>query len=284
MSTRCLFLQKDLEQFEQIHGQAFELSKEQHVSLRNNAAISLTKQQLDHMLENISGNQTIPDYVTSFVNHFQPLSVSLFVFNDPMWKLMEKKSESTNTMLPIATIPRFYWKESTTTPKNPHGVKRDMSSDLVLDIEPHESITIEGLGGEFCGILEGQLVERETGPRPIISPTLPGSKKMVPKYSSQDIKIKLQFGRLKGDLYPKPSDSIDYIFSEHPKVFYEHGLSVSSDGLHIQLGVGNRKAHPLHGNVVLLFGKRWESDTPGHKIISYHVWLNALFDLLIEDI
>lgn len=280
MSTKYLFRQEDLEQFEQIHGQQFGLSKEQNEMLGNKGGTTLTKQQLCRMSENLAGNQTTPEFVNNLASRFQPLSMSLFVFNKSLWKLMEKKPESLNTMLPIATIPRFYWKESAITPMNPHGVKRDVNSNLNLDIEPNKSISLIGLGGEFCGILEGQLIDQEIEPRPILSPTLPGSKKMVPKYDSQDIKIRLQFGKLKANLYPNPSELIDYTFSEHPRVFYEHGFSVSSEGLQIQLGVGNKKVQPLHGDIILLLGKRWESDAPGHKILFYHVWLNALFDLL----
>ncbi|KXH77293.1 MAG: hypothetical protein AM326_12515 [Candidatus Thorarchaeota archaeon SMTZ-45] len=233
-----------------------------------------------HMIENLSGNEPISDYVTNLTSQFQPLSMSLFVFNDSLWKLMEKKPESINTMLPIVTIPRFYWKESAINPKNPHGVKRDHDSNLNLELELHKYFALKGVGGEFGGILEGRVVDQESGPRPIITPTFPGSKKMVPKYDVQNIEVRMEFGNLRPHLYPSPLKSIDYTFSEHPRVFYEHGLSVSSDGLQVQLGVGNKKAHPLHGDVLLLLGKRWDSDTPRHEILFYHVWLNALSNLL----
>ncbi|MHA1964159.1 MAG: hypothetical protein ACXACG_02975 [Candidatus Thorarchaeota archaeon] len=280
MSTRYLFSQEDLNQFGQIHGQSFELTKEQYEMLGNKGRTTLSKQQLGLVSEALAGNQTTSEFVNSYRDHFQPLSMSLFVFNDSLWKLMEKKPESVNTMLPMATIPLFYWKKTAITPKNPYGVKRDPNSRLSLNIEPHQSVAFQGLGGEFCGILEGQLVDQETGPRPIIAPTFPGPKEKVPKYEFQEIEIRMQFGNLRANLYPNPRKSIDYTYSEHPKIFYEHGLSVSSEGIEVQLGIGNKRAQPLHGDVMLLLGKRWVSDAPGHEILFYHVWLNAFSDLL----
>lgn len=280
MSTRYLFHQEDLEQFEQIHGQILGLTKEQYEILGNKSGTTLTRGQLHLMSEILAGNQTITEFVNNLADRFQPLSMSLFVFNDSLWKMMEKKPESMNTMLPMATIPRFYWKESSITPKNPYGVKRDLNSSLSLNIEPHQSIVFQGVGGDFCGILEGHLVEQEIKARPVISPTFPGIKEKAPKYETRDIEIRMQFGNLRTNLYPDPSKSIDYTFSEHPRVFYEHGLSVSSEGMLVQLGIGNKRAQPLHGDVILLLGKRWESDAPGHEILFYHVWLNAFSVLL----
>ncbi|MGY5856037.1 MAG: hypothetical protein RTS72_05505 [Candidatus Thorarchaeota archaeon] len=280
MSTRYLFRQEDLEQFEQIHGQILELTKEQNEVLESKGRTTLTKQQLSRMSEDLAGNQTNTEFVNNLAGHFQPLSMSLFVFNDSLWKLMEKKPESMNTMLPIVTIPLFYWKKSAVNQKNPYGVKRDQNNRLSLNIEPHQSVAFQGLGGEFCGILEGQLADRETGPRPVLAPTFPGSKEKVPKYEIQEIKIGMQFGNLRANLYPNPLKSIDYTFSEHPKIFYEHGLSVSSEGKQVQLGIGNKKAQPLYGDVNLLIGKRWVSNAPGHDILHYHIWLNAFSDLL----
>jgi hypothetical protein len=280
MSTRYEFRQEDLEQFEQIHGQILELAKEQNDMLGNKGRTTLTKRQLCHMSEDLAGNQTITEFVNNLAGHFQPLSMSLFVFNDSLWKLMEKKPESMNTMLPLATVPLFYWKKSAVNHKNPYGVKRDQDSRLNLTIEPHQSVAFRGLGGEFCGILEGQLADQETGPRPVLSPTFPGPKEKVPKYKIQEIEIGMQFGNLRANLYPNPLKSIDYTFSEHPKIFYEHGLSVSSEGFQVQLGIGNKRAQPLHGDVILLLGKRWASNAAGHEILHYHVWLNAFSDLL----
>lgn len=280
MSTKYLFRQEDLGQFEQIYSQILELTKEQNEMLECKGRTTLTKQQLSRMSEDLAGNQTTTEFVNNLAGRFQPLSMSLFVFNDSLWKLMEKKPESMNTMLPMATIPRFYWKKAAVTQKNPFGVKKDPESSLSLNIEPHQSVVFQGVGGEFCGILEGQLVEQEIGARPVLAPTLPGPKEKVPNYETQDIEIRLQLGSLRVNLYPDPWKSIDYTFSEHPSVFYEHGLSVSSEGMRVQLGIGNKRAQPLYGDVILTVGKKWESDAPGHEILLYHVWLNAFSDLL----
>lgn len=280
MSTRYAFSQNDLEQFEQISGQRLDLTKEQFDMLEDKAATTLTTQQLRRISENLAGELSIHDFVADLTSRFQPLSMSLFVFNDLLWKLMEKKEDSIDTMYPIVSIPRFYWKESAINPKNPFGVQREPTSNLSLTIEPHKSIVLNGLGGEFCGIVEGQLVGRKIEAKPILAPTLPGMKEKVPKYDIQNIEVRLSVGNLRTNLYPRPSKAIDYTFSEHPKVFYEHGLSVLSEGSQVQLRIGNGRAHPLHGEVILLLGRRLEPETPGHDIISYHAWLNAFAGLL----
>lgn len=280
MSTRYAFNQNALEQFEQISGQKLDLTKKQNYMLEDEAATTLTTQQLRDISENLAGELSIHEFVASLTSQFQPLSMSLFVFNDSLWKLMEKKEDSADTMYPIASIPRFYWKESAINPKNPFGVQRELSSDLSLTIEPHKSIVLSGLGGEFCGIVEGQLVGRKIETRPILTPTLPGMTEKVPRYDTQNIEVRLDIRDLKTNLYPSPSKAIDYTFSEHPKVFYEHGLSVLSEGSQVQLRIGNGKARPLHGDAILLLGRRWEPEIPGHEIVLYHAWLNALAGLL----
>jgi hypothetical protein len=241
---------------------------------------TLKRQQLYQMAEMLAVNQTLEEFVNSLSDRFQPLSISLLVFNDALWKLMKKKAGSLDTMLPIVTIPFFYWKRTAVTKNNPYGVKRSPTSKSSLHIGHNQSAVLWGLGGEFCGILEGQLADQETGPRPVISPTLPGSTEMVPKYEDQEIEVKLDLGNLKADLYPDPWKTIDYTFSEHPKVFYEHGLSIAAEGKKVHLRVGNKKPQSMHGDVILLLGKHWEPDTPGHVIILFHVWLNALSNLL----
>jgi hypothetical protein len=248
--------------------------------LEDKAATTLTTQQLRCISENLAGELSIHEFVANLSSQFQPLSMSLFVFNDSLWKLMEKKEDSTDTMYPIVSIPRFYWKESAINQKNPFGVQREPTSNLSLTIEPHKSIVLNGLGGEFCGIVEGQLVGRKIEARPVLAPTLPGMKEKVPKYDAQNIEVRLSVGNLRTNLYPSPSKAIDYTFSEHPKVFYEHGLSVLSEGSQVQLRIGNGRARPLHGEAILLLGRRWEPAAPGHDMISYHAWLNALAGLL----
>ena len=280
MSTRYLFQKEDFELFAQLHGLDLELTNEQHNMIEDKGGTTIESSQLRRICENMSGNQTTSQFVNSLVDNFQPLSLSLFVFNDSLWKLMANKQESTDTMLPIVTIPRFHWKQSAITKKNPYGVRRDTDTNLTMNVMPNEFLSFRGLGGEFCGIVEGQLVDKETGPRPIIAPTFPGVKDKVPNFTSQEIKVRIQLGNLKTIMYPDPWKKIDYTFSEHPRVFYEHGLSISCEGKKVHLSIGRKRAHTLHGDVVLFLGRRWEIDTPGHEILHYHVWLNGLVNLL----
>ena len=281
MSTRYEFDNEAIESFCNNYGVTIPLTQKQLKTLATKGKTSIMLEQLSNVANQFCpSDESLEMFIDQKSVDFQPMALSLYVFNDSLWKLMEKKTESADTMLPMATIPRFYWKKSAATKKNPYGVKKDLDSGLSLNIEPHHSVAFQGVGGDFCGILEGQLVEQETGPRPILAPTFPGLKEKVPKYEIQNMEIRMQFGNLRTNLYPEPSKSIDYTFSEHPRIFYEHGLSVSSEGMQVRLGIGKKKAQPLHGDIILLLGKHWESETSGHEILFYHVWLNALSELL----
>ncbi len=281
MSTRYEFDNEAIESFCNNYGVTITLTQNQLDILAKMGKTPIMLEQLSNVANQLCPNEeSLKKFIEQKSVDFQPISLSLYVFNDSLWKLMGKKPESMNTMLPMVTIPRFYWKKSAVNQKNPFGVNRDLDSNLSLNIKSHQSVVFQGVGGEFCGILEGQLVEQETGSRPILAPTLPGPKEKVPKYETQDIEIRMKLGNLRTNLYPDPRKSIDYTFSEHPRVFYEHGLSVSSEGMRVQLGIGNKRAQPLHGDIILLLGKQWELDAPGHEILLYHVWLNAFSDLL----
>ena len=85
---------------------------------------------------------------------FQPISLSLYVLNDDLWKIMVRKEEHPDRMLPMTTIPWFYWEKEAETRGNPSGVRRVSDSNKPLKVKlRRDSLLIRGGGGDFCGLL-----------------------------------------------------------------------------------------------------------------------------------
>ncbi|MHA1906383.1 MAG: hypothetical protein ACW98Y_03735 [Candidatus Thorarchaeota archaeon] len=236
----------------------------------------LTRAQLISVAEQLNQGDSLHSYVQTIADDFNPLSVAVFVFNDAVWKLMEKKEVSTDTMLPMVTIPGFFWKQSSVSQGNPYGSERDSYHKSSCVYNPGKNISIMGSGGDFCGIVEAQLAEHKTRPRPVLAPHLPGPTNPVPRYESDDIGINISLTNISVELYTNPQKRMDYTFSEHPKVFYDHGMALVTDGSNVQLRVGGKKPQNLYGDVWVLFGKRWGPEEDPLKVIQFHVWLNAL--------
>lgn len=284
MTTRFMFPLRDVEEFENRNSAFLLVDRKQLEETDEGPAVRLSLKQLSSVVENMVGNAGVDDFIRAGAEEFSPLSMALFVFNDALWKMMKKKTESHDTMLPMATIPRFHWAREFISQGNPHGVQRDDIHKASLSYVPNQSLAIQGVGGDFSGILEGQLVDTRPSSRPIFSPTLPpimGHRiSRMPKYNLCDISVTIGTNRLDKELYPSPRSDIDYTFSEHPKVFLEHGLAIETAGSNVSLRIDNKKPQDLFGNVIILLGKRWSPMTEGYKIVEFHVWLTALFNNL----
>lgn len=284
VTTRFVFPLRDVEEFESRNSAFLLVDRNQLEDTDDGPAVKLSLKQLSSAVANMTGNGNVDDFIRAGAEEFSPLSVALFVFNDALWKMMERKTESQDTMLPMATIPRFHWAREFISQGNPHGVQREDIHKSSLFYVPNQSLEIQGVGGDFSGILEGQLVDTRPSSRPIFSPTIPAAmgRRMdrMPKYDLCDIAISVGTNRLDKELYPSPRSDIDYTFSEHPKVFLEHGLAIETVGSNVNLMVGNKKPQRLFGNVLVLLGKRWNPITEGYKIVEFHVWLMALFNNL----
>jgi hypothetical protein len=284
VTTRFVFPLRDVEEFENKYSALLPVDRSQLEETDEGPAVRLSFKQLSSVVGNMIGTGGIEEFIRTGAEKFSPLSMSLFVFNDALWKMMKKKTESHDTMLPMATIPRFHWSREFISPGNPHGVQKDGIHRASLFFVPNQELVIQGIGGDFSGILEGQLVDTTPNSRPIFSPTLPpimpNRVRRMPKYELCDIVVTIGTNRLDKELYPSPRSDIDYTFSEHPKVYLEHGLAIETAGSNVSLRVGNRKPQGLFGNVLILLGKRWSPMTEGYKIVEFHVWLTALFNNL----
>jgi hypothetical protein len=266
--------------FEEHTGIALHLLDEQQRSLDDRGCTSLSLNQLLDAARALDQKNNPWEYVRREAKEFAPLSLSLYVFNEAVWKLMTKKVVNQETMLAMATIPWFYWDKEAENERNPYGAKRDTRHNSIIDIQPRKSLKITGIGGNFCGILDGRIATQRRVGRPILIPSLPESGKLVPYYEPDDVSVVLSVDGLSSSLYPIPDKRIDYSFSEHPRNFYDHGIKISADGSIVKLQTGKKKAQPMYGEVMVLLGKTWNAIMSDEKVVQYHIWLAVLHQLI----
>ncbi len=280
MSTRYAFLLDDVEKFELNHGLSFSIDRSQIREREGQEVVNLTLKQLDSMVSLILQTEKEQEYLHAGIQRFQPFSISMFVFNDAVWRLMNKKEESPDTMLPMITIPCFYWDKEAISHNNPHGIRRDHHQEFRLKLEPRKQLSLFGDGGDFCGIVDSQLADRRRSARSLLMPNLPEQKKLVPKYAYQDIGLFIKLGNIEKEIYPQPQREIDYTYSAHPQIFYEHGFSLITDGSNVELKIGRKRPQKMFGKTLILFGKEWGTESSRQEILEYHVWLAHMYQLL----
>ncbi len=280
MSSNFLFPLDALQEYEQRNSVSFHITQEQMEEGEERGGTRLRKSQLFSVAKQQNLRDDLQLWVQSLADNFNPLSLALFVFNDAVWKIMQRKEESTDTMLPMVTIPRYFWKQTSISPGNPYGSVRDTFHKTSCLFNPGNTFSIMGNGGDFCGIVEAQVAEQEASRRPVIEPHLPGPTNPVPKYEPQDIGVNVSLTDISVEIYTNPQKRMDYTFSDHPKVFYDHGMALATNGANVQLRVGRKRPQTLYGDVWVLFGKKWRPDTDPLNIIQFHVWLNALYECI----
>ena len=260
----------------------------------NDVTITFTPDQLDSLgmkgkttllIEQISdvANQLYPDedalkkFIMEKSGEFHPISLSLYVRNDALWEIMWRKSEYPDKMLPMTTIPWFYWEREAVGKKNLAGVRRMLfpKDPLVVEFED-DTLVIKGRGGDFYGFLEGRIVNKRQSIRPLFIPGEFGSKNVVPNYKTEYIQVKISRKSAIPLLYPHPIDELDYAFSEHPRAFYNHGIQIDCEGVDVNLKAGARRETSLHGKTTVLIGKNINEAEDTDNTIMFHVWLVAL--------
>jgi hypothetical protein len=278
MSTRCAFHRQTIKSFEKETGVQIRLNREQEVQMEADSRVTLLTAQISDVVHELLPNRSrLFEYVKERTKYFQPISMSLFVLNDDTWKLMHKKSDYADRMLPMATIPWFYWEPAAISKGNPLGARRAEGEISGLSVDEAEcSMSVWGQGGNYCGLVEARVVRRLAGMRPILIPGTLGDTKRVPQYELLELCIKMATKESDCHLYPGPEKTLDYSFSESPKVFYEHGLRLEADGASVLLKVGNRRELALRGQVRIFLGKSFPEDSVSSDVLAFHVWLNGL--------
>ena len=247
------------------------LTSDQNDAMENDQPILLSKEQLDFIVDQLVVTDGIDEFLIKFASSIQPLSLSLFVVNDKLWKIMERKLWDSDKMLAMSTIPLCAWDKKSEKTSNIKAVKRWAVHPSTFDfsLEKTPTIKIRGDGGDFSGFIDqSQLTARKFG--------IPESRKEIPNYIVEKLDIEIQFNKATVETYPTPRDDLDYDYSDHARVFYEHGFAISLPGESVTLKVGKRKPTKMLGDVYFLIGRRVDIESEAFQGLMLDIWLRAL--------
>ncbi len=277
-STKYAFDKEAIERFQKKVGVNIELNTEQTAAIENSFQTTLQIGQIAGIVRSLCPtSQSLFRFVESGTAELQPISLSLFVLNEDTWRLMQKKRDHQTNMLPMLTIPWFYWEPAAKSRTNPLGVRRDTHGQLGTSVlEDKSRMVFSGTGGNFAGLIEGRIVQRLTGMRPVFLPGAVGEREKVPHYECQRLQITVDPSESECALYPVPDRRLDFRFSESPKVFHEHGLRIDCANASVHLRVGANPETVLRGETKILIGKTPVSAQDSESTLGFHVWLNAV--------
>ncbi|MBN2229175.1 MAG: hypothetical protein JW779_06235 [Candidatus Thorarchaeota archaeon] len=249
----------------------FRLTDKQSVALDNNDEVIISNEQLENIIDQLIVIGGIDDFLKKNVNALLPVSVSLFVVNDRLWKMMERKIWEPEKMLAMSTIPLCTWDQSSEKISNPKGIKRweVQPNNVVVSFDDCVRLMIEGEGGDFSGFIEqSQLTMRKWG--------LPDTRRLIPNYAFESLYIDVLLNRAELITHPEPIGNLDYDFSDQARVFYEHGFLVRLPGEDVTLKVGKRKPTKMLGDVYLLVGSRVTPNDEPYLGLLVDIWLGVL--------
>jgi hypothetical protein len=278
VSTPYSFDKISLQTFEDKYQIGINFNHEQKTNLEKEGKTTLTFTQLSIILNSLCPTEeSVIRFIENGGKNLTPIAMTLFVINDATWKLMKRKPEFPDKMLPMSTIPWFYWRPNKISEGLYGTIQRDGNEECRINfISEKNEVIISGFGGDFCGIVEGRLAYPSAKIRSLFLPGTRGSTKMVPRYEGQNIKLTIGIDKIKAKLYPLPEDILDYAYSEHPKIFYEHGMKIESNDKNVKLRVGSRSEYPLRGRIVILLGRPTSNLSKDSDILLFHLWLTAL--------
>lgn len=233
-------------------------------TLRNGEDVVLTPQQLDQVTDQLEAKL----YITKYSNSLSPLSMSLFIVNDALWKMMEKKLWEPEKMLAMTTFPICSWDPRAEKTSNPKGVKREKAGPGKISLieEPRPTLSLSGEGGDFSGFIEqSHLTARKFG--------VPESRRYIPNYMFCEARIDAVLDRARIEIHPNPRDLLDYDFSESARVFHDHGVLISLPGEDITLAITDRKPAQMKGDGYLLIGTRVGSNGDAYRGLLVDLWL-----------
>ena len=246
-----------------------DLTKEQSSALDEGKRISLSEEQFDNIAYQMSLGEGIEEFLKKNCSVLLPVSVSLFVINDKLWTMMERKIWDPKKMLAMSTIPLCTWDQGYEKTSNPKGVKRWPIKPNTMDISfgDKPKMRILGEGGDFSGFIEqSHLTMRKWG--------MPDTRRLLPNYVFESLRIEVELDRTSIEIHPSPRDELDYDFSEHARTFFNHGFLVYTSGENVILHVGKRKPTRLAGDVFLLIGRRFSKEDESNHELLVDVWLN----------
>ena len=247
-----------------------DLSDEQSRAIDENSDTSLSENQIDFIVDQLVAAHGLDSFLTTFSKELEPISLSLYVINDRLWKMMEKKPWDTDKMLAMSTIPLCTWDKDKEKTSNPKAVKRwnILPNTLSLSFQPEPSLLIMGEGGDFSGFIEqSQLTMRKFG--------MMDSRKLIPHYGFEKLGLRILLKNATYEEHPKPRDDIDYDYSENARAFFEHGMAISIPGENVILKVSKRKPAKMFGEAYILIGVSIAEDQDHYRGLMADIWIRA---------
>lgn len=253
------------------HNLSLDLAPEQSAAIDEGKEVSLSEKQIDSAIDELTAQGGTDSFLKTTCKELLPFSSSLYVINDRLWKMMERKVWDPNKMLAMTTIPLCTYDHDRETTHNPKGIRRwpikPNSLDIELGLRP--VLRIQGEGGDFSGFIEqSHLTAKKWG--------IPDTRRLLPNYIFESLRIEAILSHAALEIHPSPRDELDYDFSDHARVFFEHGFLVHVPGEDVTLQVGKRKPIQMAGDVLLLAGKRFGEEDDSSLELLVDIWLKVL--------
>ncbi|MBS3795410.1 MAG: hypothetical protein KGY80_10955 [Candidatus Thorarchaeota archaeon] len=280
MPSDYIFTERAIREFEEKQGISISLDSQNLQEIQNYGGTHLSAKKLRNILES-ANEKPLSHYVNDESKTVSPISVSLFVINDALWRIMEKKRHHADKMNPMITFPWFHWDIDPSGEGKEGKIIRNSNSSGIEDvIVEHNVLTIAGFAGDFAGVLEERIV-REGGRRtPILVPTGFGSKELISKYNLEATEITVNLDLCEAQLYPTPHLSFDYRFFENPEYIHNHGLGISSVSGAVSLSTAGSNPVTLEGITTIYVCKRMKNLHDTSTPLKYHLWIAALYELI----
>ncbi len=280
MSSDYLFTKKAIREFEKEHDIEISLKGQRLQQIQKEDKTYLSIRELRNLLQYIN-ERPLSRYVTDMSKLLQPISLSLFVVNDTLWKIMEKKKQHADRMNPMITFPWFHWDmDSGEGDKHTQIIRKGKSSGMDTLTAKDNVLTIAGMAGDFAGVLEERIVRENNRRRPILIPTGFGSRELKSKYNLEAIEMTVNLNLCDAQLYPKPDLIFDYRFSENPEDIHNHGLKISSIGEGVTLSTGGKAPVSLQGSITIFLCKRMKNLHESSIPLKYHLWMMGLYEII----
>ncbi|MFW9803984.1 MAG: hypothetical protein ACFFFC_15080 [Candidatus Thorarchaeota archaeon] len=257
------------DEFSQKHGVDIRFSPEQYDLLEKNQDIVLSPRQMDDLVSQLSSQDGMVNFLEETASQIPAVCMSLYVLNDSLWRMMERKPWDQNKMLAMSTMPYCYWDKNQLSTSNPKAVKRwELGSNELTYMSAVPSLSIEGNGGDFNGFIEQSMItNRRFG--------IPDTNRPIPNFQFKGIKVTAQLSEADVIIHPKPLDIFDYDFSAPAKTFHDLGVDIIISGEYVTLEIENRKPAKLHGDVHILIGVPVDFESQQFGLLFADVWFWA---------
>jgi hypothetical protein len=262
------------EEFAKKYGIEFSFTLDQYELLQNEEEVILGPSQMDSLISQLAAEGGITQFLHEYASQIPTVCMSLFVLNDSLWKVMERKPWDKEKMLAMITMPFCYWHQDEEKTSNIKAVKRwALGKNYISISKDGNTLEVRGEGGDFAGFVDrSQVTLRKFG--------IPEKSQLIPNYVYQKVRIGVHLGKAKATIHPTPLDNLDYDYSGSARDFYDHGIHLEVPGENVILEIEKRKPSKLSGDVHLFIGFASDSEADATIALFADIWFWALNKLI----